>query len=218
MTTFKRFGRKVALAAWILFAAGSAAAAESGPYVAADLGEALYPQGAVWRPAPGSVLYGNTLDTTDFAWSFRAGYRFSRFFGLEAGYVNLGGYSGAITDRMNAAAGHGDISFSAKGETLAAVGALPLGDWDMHLKAGFLFADARLNVAGVDNATPFRTTETLHTGHGLLGAGAGYNIDSHWHAQFDWTRYFRVGSKVESTGRINGPDIDNLAMGISYRF
>ncbi len=218
MTSFKRFGRKVALAAWILFAAGSAAAAESGPYVGADLGEALYPQGAYWRPVPGSVLYGNRLDTTDFAWSFRAGYRFSRYFGLEAGYVNLGGYSGAITDRMNAAAGHGDISFSAKGETLAAVGALPLGDWDMHLKVGFLFADARLNVAGVDNATPFQTTETLRTNHGLLGAGAGYNIDSHWHAQFDWTRYFRVGSNVESTGRINGPDIDNLAMGISYRF
>ena len=124
MTMLKRIGRKVAPAAWILFAAGSAAAAESGPYVGADLGEALYPQGAYWRPVPGSLLYGNRLDTTDFAWSFRAGYRFNRFFGLEAGYVNLGGYSGPLTDRVNAAAGHGNMSFSAKGETLAALGAL----------------------------------------------------------------------------------------------
>ena len=218
MTMLQRCGRKAAPAAWFLFAAGSAAAAETGPYVGADLGEAIYQQGALWRVAPESVLYGNRLDTTDFAWSFRAGYRFSRYFGLEAGYVNLGGYSGALTDRSNAAAGHGDFSFSAKGETLAAVGALPLGDWDLHLKAGVLFADARLNVSGIDNATPFRTSETLRTTDRLFGAGAGYNIDSHWHAQFDWTRYVKVGSKVDSTGRINGPNIDNLAMGISYRF
>ena len=218
MTMLKRFGRKAAPAAWILFAAGSAAAAESGPYVGADLGAALYPQGAFWRVASGSVLSSNSLDTKDFAWSLRAGYRFSRYFGLEAGYVNLGGDSGALTDRVNAAAGHGNISFAAKGETLAALGALPLGDWDLHLKTGVLFADARLNVSGIDNATPFQTSETLHTRTGLLGAGAGYDIDSHWHAQFDWTRYFRVGTKVDSTGRINGPNIDNLAMGISYRF
>ena len=218
MTMLKRFGRKVAPAAWILFAAGSAAAAESGPYVGADLGEALYPQGAFWRPAPGSLLYGNRLDTTDFAWSFRAGYRFSRYFGLEAGYVDLGGYSGALTDRVNAAAGHGNMSFSAKGETLAALGTLPLGDWDLHLKAGLLFGDTRLNVSGIDNAAPFQTSETLRTMNRLFGAGAGYDINAHWHAQFDWTRYVKVGSEVVSTGRIYGPHIDNLAMGISYRF
>jgi hypothetical protein len=219
MTMLKHFGRKAAPAAWILFAAGPAVAAESGPYVGADLGEALYPKGAYhWRVASGSVLSGNSLDTADFAWSLRAGYRFSRYFGLEAGYVNLGGYSGPLTDRVNAAAGHGNMSFSAKGETLAALGALPLGDWDLHLKAGVFFNDARLNVSGIDNATPFQTRETLRNIHGLLGAGAGYDIDSHWHAQFDWTHYLNVGSKVDSTGRINGPNINNLAMGISYRF
>jgi hypothetical protein len=119
---------------------------------------------------------------------------------------------------IDAAAGRGDLSFSAKGETLAAVGALPLGDWDLHLKAGVLFGDVRLNVGGIDNAAPFKTSETLRTMNRLFGAGAGYDINAHWHAQFDWTRYFRVGSGVENTGRINGPNIDNLAMGISYRF
>ena len=113
----------------------------------------------------------------------------------------------------------GAVFLQPKGETLAALGALPLGDWDLHLKAGVFFNDARLNVSGVDNATPFRTSETLlYTMNRLFGAGAGYDINAHWHAQFDWTRYLKVGSEVDSTGRINGPHIDNLAMGISYRF
>ena len=111
MTMLKRFGRKAAPAAWILFAAGSAAAAESGPYVGADLGAALYPKGAYdWRLAPGSVLSGNSQDTTDFAWSFRAGYRFSRI-RPGGGLCQSRRLLGPATDRVNAAAGHGNMSF-----------------------------------------------------------------------------------------------------------
>jgi hypothetical protein len=141
------------------------------------------------------------LSDQDVAWSFSAGYRFNRFFGVEAGYVDLGHFSASLTGRSNAPDAHADMIFSARGGTVAAVGTFPFGNWEAYLRGGVLFANTHITVSGSNDTVSIDDRVSAETAHALAGAGLGYNVDAHWRAQIGITGYFHVGSNVGGNGR-----------------
>jgi OmpA-OmpF porin, OOP family len=216
MTIAKCFKRAVVPAVVIVCSAGPVVAADAGPYVTADLGWAFTPQSVGWRLSPTNELTGSGYHDPDVAWTLAAGYRFNRYFGVEAGYVDLGRFTGSISDRSGLTNGLAELSSSHKGETLAAVGTLPFGQWEAYLKAGALRADSQVRVTGSEGTSAIEDGASTHTVHGFFGVGLGYNFDAHWRAQFGLTDYVDVGGS-RRVG-INGPNIRVLGVGISYRF
>ena len=214
----RQLSRGAGLGILILCATGAAGAAESGPYLGADLGWGFTRGNVAWRNSPSTALGGPGLSDQDAAWSFSAGYRFNRFFGVEAGYVDLGHFSASLTGRSNAPDAHADMIFSARGGTVAAVGTMPFGNWEAYLRGGVLFANTHITVSGSNDTVSIDDRVSAETAHALAGVGLGYNVDAHWHAQIGVTGYFHVGSTVSSNGRINGPNIRALTAGVTYRF
>jgi hypothetical protein len=113
----------------------------------------------------------------------------------------------------------GNVSFSAKGETVVAIGTLPFGKWDASFKVGILRADAHLGFSGTIDNSAFENHLTVINTHPLYGVGLGYNIDSHWRTHFGFTTYREVGSTDSIQGfRVAGPNVSTLTIGILYRF
>jgi long-subunit fatty acid transport protein len=207
----KRRSYVVVIVVGALSAVGPVFAADSGPFVGFDLGWVRYPRYyAVLASETASplstVLTNSSLDRDRFGWSVAAGYQFNRYLRAEAGFVDLGRISGSLTDTSGVATPQGQLQFSAKGETLAAVGMLPLGQWDLFLKGGVLFADTELQYPGKDSS--------YHTQHALLGCGVDRNFTDHWSARLAVTNYFTVGN----TAQIRGPNIRMLSAGLTYAF
>jgi hypothetical protein len=210
--------RAAALTSLLLCAAGSAMAEESGFYIGLDEGWVKYPDGA-FRQIGTTTLTGAGLNDTNFTYDFTAGYRFNRYFRLEAGWVDLGERSGLIRGSSGDLGALGNVSFSATGETLVAIGTLPFGKWEASLKAGILHADVHLGFTGNISDEPFTSRLAAINTHPLFGAGLGYNIDSHWRIQSAFNTYRDVGSASNISGfRIAGPNINTLTLGIVYKF
>lgn len=209
--------RAAALTSLLVFAAGAAPAADSGFYLGLDEGWVKYPDSAM-RQIGTTTLTGTDLDYTNITYDFTAGYRFNRYFSVEAGYVDLGQRSGLLRGPLGNPGTLGNSSFSAKGETLVAIGTLPFGKWDVSLKAGILYADAHLGFSGtVDDQRYVSRVLTINT-HAMYGLGLGYNLDSHWRIQSGLTTYRDVGSTVDSGFRIAGPNISTFTLGLVFKF
>lgn len=214
-TTGRRRSQRIAgFGVLLVCAAGATQAADSGPYLGADLGGAYAPGDTTWRISPSTVLTGSSLSEKDVVWSLTAGYRFSQYLAVETGYVDLGRLTASVTDRSNATGAQASLRFSAKGETVAVVGTLPFGNWEPYLKAGVLFANTDLTVSGANGAIPIDDRVSSDTRHGFVGVGIGYNFGTHWRLQLGLTNYLHVGSR----DRINGPDVHALQVGVTYRF
>lgn len=214
----RQLSRGAGLGILILCATGAAGAAESGPYLGADLGWGFTSGNVAWRTAPSIALAGPGLSDQGVVGSFSAGYRFNRFFGLEAGYVDLGHFSASLTGRSTSPDAHADMIFSARGGTVAAVGTFPFGKWEAYLRGGVLFANTHITVSGSNDTVSIDDRVSTDTAHALAGVGLGYNVDACWRAQIGITGYFHVGSTVGSNDRINGPGIRVLTAGVTYRF
>ena len=213
-----QFSRGAGLGILILCATGAAGAAESGPYLGADLGWGFTSGSVAWRTSPSIALEGPKLSDQDVAGSFSAGYRFNRFFGVEAGYVDLGHFSASLTGYSTSPDARADMIFSARGGTVSAVGTFPFGKWEAYLRGGVLFANTHITVSGSNDTVSIDDRVSADTAHALAGAGLGYNVDAHWRAQIGITTYFHVGSTAGSHDRINGPNIRALTAGVTYRF
>lgn len=195
----------------VLGALSSVRAADSGPFVAFDLGWAQYPQyyTVISSEAVASsttVLTNSTLNRDRLGWSVCGGYRFNRYVSVEASYVDLGSIAGPLTNYSGGLLADPQLRFSVKGETLAAVGMLPLGRWDLFLKGGVFFADTQLQVAVRDTSS--------QTQNALFGLGLDRHFAENWSTRIGFTDYLSVGQ----TSQIRGPNIKVLTAGLSYAF
>jgi OOP family OmpA-OmpF porin len=202
---------RVALGSLMIGAATTAAADDSGFYLGADGGHAKYPGHAHLTVGTATV---NSIATTNtvFASSFEVGYRFSRYFALEAGYVDLGEAKATVTDFAGTS---GEFRFKARGFTANAIGSLSLGNWAPFLKLGLLSADVEAVLTGVQNGTPFSFAGSDSGGFTVLsGIGAGYTIAERWHLKLELDYADDLGNE-ESTGEAH---ILFTSVGIAYRF
>jgi OOP family OmpA-OmpF porin len=205
--------RRPALALGLLAVVGRASAADSGFYIGAHGG---------WVRFPDHVTLGSTALTdptgepSSFSWDLFAGYRFNRYVSLELGYIDLGRYSDELSDPETGS--FGTRSFAAKGETLAAVGTLPLGRWDLFAKAGVLHANTHLDFGGTVGGAPANYNIRAADTHPLVGVGIGYELTDHLHLELAGTAYLHVGSGALPQGHYEGPNLNVLSLGFSYRF
>jgi OOP family OmpA-OmpF porin len=206
------YGYVVAIAVGGLTAVGSVRAADSGPFVGFDLGWAQYPQNyytvvsSETVVSSTTVLTNSTLDRDRPGWSISAGYQINRYLSVETGFIDLGSIAGPLTDSSGGTLANAQLLFSVKGETLAAVGLLPLGRWDLFVKGGVFFADTQLQIAGNSNS--------YQTQHALWGLGIDRHFTESWSTRFVFTDYPSVGS----TAQIRGPTIHVLTAGLTYAF
>jgi len=123
------------LVAIVAVVAIPATAADNGFYLGASIG--------------GSSIKVNDFDEElgeldfsggDFAYKLFAGYRLMSFFGVEAGYVDLGSPSDAVGDDIN-------VKIGVDGWDAFAVGFLPIGPVDVFAKLGLISWDADIRAA-----------------------------------------------------------------------
>ena len=137
---------------------------EAGFYAGIDIGRS-------------SLNVGGLNENHDTALGINAGYRFNRYFGVEAGYAHLGNFS---------------PSYQAHALSLSAIGYLPLqSGFSLYGKAGY--ARTHANAVG--------TSE--HADSALVGLGAMYDFNRTWFAKAGVDHYAKVGGPGTGEGSAN---------------
>jgi opacity protein-like surface antigen len=186
-------------------------AQDSGFYVGAGVGGTKYPSNGTLTIAPDIVTRGN-VDENDIAWSLAAGYRFNRYLAIEAAYVDLGEASGPFVSEEGADAVL-DVAFSVRGPTLALIGTYPIGDWEPYVKAGVLFADTKLSIAGTVDNMALDASVSGDSKDMFFGIGIGRNLSPHWQLKLDASYADDVGESHSGVA-----SIFLLSAGFTYRF
>jgi OOP family OmpA-OmpF porin len=160
----------------------AAAVADSGIYLAANVGQAELSEN----------FDGFEVDSDSTAFRVALGWRFNDYLAIDAGYSNFGRFEqsfdidGTITE----------ISLKADGFTVGGVGTLPVGDrWSFFARAGVFFWDGDADINNVSAATPEDTNL-------YFGAGARFALTDRLSATADGSRYELEGtsSTVLSVG------------------
>lgn len=168
------------------------------------------------------VLSGaSTFDDSDTSWSIFAGYSFSRYFSVEAGYVDLGVReyrSSGTADPLgpvDSAPVTFNADFEASGLTLAGIGRLPLGEkLDLHASVGVLFASSEVRTAATVGANSGNSRASAHSRELFLSAGTAYNFNEHWSVSADWRGYQDVGAKDTT----DEADFGSINLAVIFRF
>jgi OOP family OmpA-OmpF porin len=162
----------------------------------------------------------SSFDDSDTAWSLIAGYRFSSFIAVEAGYLDLGSTKYRASGNV-LLPGFGTfpstvgIDLSAKGPIVAAQLGAPLGaKFDVHTQLGAFFSKTSFDI-GVGLGT-FNGGDTVSANSADLfaGLGLGYRFSDTLAASVDFTRFKDVGDE-EKTGE---GDITSFRVGLTYTF
>jgi len=211
------FGSRAGVfAALTACAAGSVSAqsppVETGFYVGAFGGVASYPS------RPKIILDRFTLESTktredDMSWGFTGGYRFSKYWALEAGYVDLGEATAHLVDSAGSDL-RADLRFSARGKTFATALIIPTWKWETFIKVGMLFQDVDLRLDGTQAGAPFTLSSSAKGMEIYWEGGVSYHFDDRWSGRLGATYYPNVGRKNE-TGHVN---LVSSFLGVSYQF
>jgi hypothetical protein len=164
--------------------------------------------------------YESSLDDTDMGFGLQVGYRFNRYVAAEVGYVDLGeGLYEAnmtVTDGVEVAPVEVSARVKSAGPTAAVLGMLPLGErFDVHAKAGLLFADTRLrsrvrDVAFAENVVHAETRAS--EAERFFGVGGTWNINDSYSVRFEYQRYLDLGDDDAGEG-----DVDMVGLSVVFR-
>jgi outer membrane protein OmpA-like peptidoglycan-associated protein len=143
------------------------------------------------------------------AWELLAGYKYSNYLSLEAGYIDLGEVRtrlrGSVVD-INDYLTSANLVHprSASGYELAVLGRYPLNEKNyLYLRAGLLFANSRYEA---DAEVEF--AKRSNSGRdGFIGIGYGYEISDHWGLRLSFENY-----------RVEDENIGLLGLGVQYKF
>jgi OmpA-OmpF porin, OOP family len=188
--------------------ANPAFAADSGWYVGVDLGSSKYDVNNANVVGISQVLtqdgLPNTTKESDTATAYGVdvGYQFLRYFAVEGGYTDFGSATGDINILLNPP-GNAHIDTHAKGETLFAVGILPVSDrFSFFGKLGILTYTQDLNgnvsVIGVGSQSIPKFSDSGTTSG--IGVGGSFAIADHFGLRLGFTRFHAVGDE-KNTGQ-----------------
>jgi hypothetical protein len=202
----------------LMCAAGAASAqsadGERGFYVGARAGVANYPTHP--RVIVGNInLVAKDTREEDLSWGVDVGYRFSKHFAFEVGYLDLGEGTAKMVNTTGLDV-RGDVRFAVRGETLGLVTLFPIGPkWETYGKLGVLFQDVDFRLSGTQAGVPFTlSSSSKREGKLYLETGVSYRFDEHWKASLGLTHLSDIGDK-DRTGRA---DIRNVFLGLSHPF
>lgn len=165
-----------------------------------------------------------SLDDTDTAWMIQGGYRFGGFFGVSAGYADLGaleaeGQGYVIPDETGAPPppqiGGFTDTIEASGLVALGHGFLPLGGGQVQLYVSLGFFAWDQDVDYLDEGGPFN--ESASGTDPAYGAGVNVFLGPQrtLSAQAGWMRFMNVGD-LDKTGHEN--DIDFFGASLVYHF
>ncbi|HSN32702.1 MAG TPA: porin family protein [Ideonella sp.] len=170
----------------LLVAAASLAAASAfaeGLSVGGSVG------GSHWK---GDAFGGVASDSSDTGYKLWLGWGFTPNFGLEAGYVDLGKFSGPLGD------------LKGQGEYLDAVGSVPLG---MNISAlgrvGLFSGRLQRDTLGVSDSDRGLSWKA--------GLGLQYDLSKNLGIRGEWERYRFDALSTKA-------DTDLYSIGVNYRF
>jgi OmpA-OmpF porin, OOP family len=242
MTTQQRV-RAVLIAAGLGLAASGGAAAQDrsveGFYFSAMGGASAFDFGdraeldLLLLPAVNALLAAQTppltasnqtssFDDSDMGWSVQVGYRFSNWVAAEVGYVNLGEalYEANMlaSDGVNPAFPvETSLRFTTTGPTASILGMFAINErFDIHGRAGILFADTRLRYRIRDvelDANAVHIEQDGSTQDLFAGIGAAWNINDNYGVRVEYQRFFDAGDE-DTSGEF---DIDFIQVGILFR-
>jgi OOP family OmpA-OmpF porin len=177
-----------------------ATAQDAGFYVGGALGQSRLSGACDGLPV--------ACDEKDTAWKLFGGYQFNKYFGLEAGYADLGKASAAGVIAGTAVS----AEVKAKGWEFLGVGTLPFTDkLSGYAKLGLVkwdvdaFASAAL--VGAVSSSDSGTSATY-------GLGLKYDFTKNVGARMEWQRYSNIGNDA-TTGQ---GDVNLYSVGIVIKF
>lgn len=160
------------------------------------------------------------LEDKDTSFSLFGGYRFSEYFALEAGYVDFGTSEYRASGTVNppgptaSAPATYAADFEVKGFSVAALGAIPLGEkFNLHAQLGILFADTEITQAASVSTTFASESFSANSQDVFYGVGAAFHLGANWTFSLDWQTFKDVGDD-EETGE---SDVDRISLGVIYR-
>jgi len=168
----------------------AAVPASAGPYFGASLGQA--------SADLGDMGPNTTVDDSDTEWKVYGGWRLFKFVALEAGFSDKGEVSAASTVDTSS------VAMSADGITVAALGVLPVGQFDIFAKMGYLYWDADLAI----NDPFFGPMSLSDDGEdAILGAGVVWNYTGPGAARIEYEK-----------AEIDDLDVDTISAGLTFMF
>lgn len=141
------------------------------------------------------------LDEEDTSWKIVGGYRFSRNFAAEVGYIDFG--------KTRLSAGGEFLELKANAIEVVGVGSMPVADrFSVYGKLGVFRGEVKANFnlpsLGLGSGTEKDTSTEL-----TFGFGASYDATRNISVRGEWQRYQDVGDAT---------DIDVLSLGVLFRF
>lgn len=193
---------KIGLTASIAVAAAIASpltlAQDQGWYVGVSIGQSEADESIASDMA---LITSGSVDAKDTGWKLYGGFMFTRNFGVELAYVDLGKakYSG---DFFGLPVTGGTIE--ATGFNMAAIGAIPLSPaLSLFGKLGIFSWEAEAN----DRTAGLPFTQTLDGNDLFFGFGASYSFTRNLSVRGEWERF-----------QLDDTDVDLLSIGLAYRF
>lgn len=179
-----------------------ASAADSGWYLGVDLGSSNYTVMSDNVTAVSQALtqqgFPNTTTESDTASAYGVdvGYHFDRYFALEGGYADFGSSTGDINITL-VPPGNAHLDLHATGETLFAVGTLPVSDhFAFFGKLGLLSYSQDLTgsvtVGTNSQALPKFSSSGTTSG---IGVGASFALNDRFGLRLGYTRFHSVGDE-----------------------
>jgi OOP family OmpA-OmpF porin len=139
---------------------------------------------------------GGSFDTNTSSYKLYAGFRFMKFFGIEASYVSFGSPSDSDAGI--------DLSVDATAYDLFAVGVLPMGKhFEVFAKAGYFRWDRTTDTSGAVNGSSSDSGSDP-----VYGVGAAFKFGKHLAVRVEYEEY-----KMS--------DVDKLTQGsagVDFRF
>ena len=143
-------------------------------------------------------LSNASVDDTDTTYTVRLGWRFHPNMALEAGYYDLGQYT-----FHGSGLGAVDGSVKAKSYGLSFVGILPIGQWDLYGRIGYVRSELKINAS--TNLVQTNYNQKDKQSEATYGVGARWNLGPNWGIFGEWMK----NDKIE---------VDSYLIGVDFRF
>jgi OOP family OmpA-OmpF porin len=209
-----RSSAATAVLALLAAAAAAAQAQDAGWYIGGNGG--LSAAKIDDRRISSDLLSGGYATTSindnerDAGFKLFGGYRFDRYFALEAGYFDLGKF-GFTADTLPPGALNGTIRL--QGANVDAVGMLPFTDRFFAFgRFGAAYAQARDRFTGTGAVNVLEPSARRDATNYKFGAGLEYDFTEHFGSRLEAERY-RVDDAVGNRG-----SVDLFSVGLLYRF
>lgn len=191
------------------------ALADSGWYVAADVGQSHFTGGQF--DAYHGALTTKSMSDSSTGYRLTGGYQFTPNWGLEAGYVDLGHGTATYTYQLSVVP---DVSsrtqyrIGAKGLFVAGTGTYPITEqWSLYGRVGAV--DGQLDIQAQTNGNINLVGGSDTSWKGTYGVGAKWNFMPQLSLRLGWDRYLQLGPSSPS---ISQYDVSLLSLGVEWRF